>query len=250
MSSTEERSGVTSPPPPPADGDGSRAVLAILIVLLIVALAVTGVLAMNVFGPGSGPSPTPTQVAAPSPSPAAATDLQTPTPDAPDAASPSPPTTTASPDPVAGTPTVTPYDPQQALLGHIPADLRDSCQLAPGTAPALATATCQADDGQILATYFLYDSEQAMDNAYDDFVETSTVERDSGRCSEPETWPSEGAYSISEQPAGRVLCMQISDAPTIYWTDSRLLVLSSAFHLGADAERLYEFWLREAGPSL
>jgi hypothetical protein len=248
MNSTEERSGDTPTPPSPADG-GSRAVLAVLVVLLIVALAVTGVLAMNVFGQGSEPRPTPTPVAASSPSPGA-TNLQTPTPDVTDLATPSPPTTTASPDPVAGTPTVTPYDPQRALLGHLPADLRDSCQLAPGTAPALATATCQADDGQILATYFLYDSERALENAYDAFVETSTVERDSGRCSEPETWPSESAYSISEQPAGRVLCMQNPDAPTVYWTDSRLLILSSAFHLGADAERLYEFWLREAGPSL
>lgn len=245
MSSTEDRSGVTRTPPP-ADSDSSRAVLAVLTVLLIVALAVTGVLAMNVFGPATAPSPPPTQGAATSPSPTAATGLATSDPTTTTAS----PTTAASPDPAPSTPPVTPYDSQQALLSHIPADLRDGCQLAPGTAPALATATCQADDDQILATYFLYDDERAMENAYDDFVEISTVERDSGRCSEPETWPSEGVYSISDEPAGRVLCMQNSDAPTVYWTDSRLLVLAWAFHLGADDERLYEFWLREAGPSL
>ncbi|HSH22404.1 MAG TPA: hypothetical protein VK992_07310, partial [Candidatus Caenarcaniphilales bacterium] len=140
--------------------------------------------------------------------------------------------------------------PEERLLGHIPPDLASGCEFEPPTPPALAIATCQADDGRILATYFLYTDESALNKAYDEFAATSEIERNSGRCSDRATWPSEGSYSISGEPAGRVLCMDVSDAPTIYWTDTRLLILASAFHLDGDAERLYEFWELEAGPSL
>lgn len=248
---------VTTPPgnrdakaaaPPSAEGRPSATVIAILVLLLIVALAVAGVLAFNVFGPPPAPDPTTSPRPALTPAtPAATADGISP--GATLAGGPSPAPGDASPRTPDVTTTPAATDPQARLLGHVPPDLRDSCDLGPGTPPALAIATCQADDGTILATYFLYDDRDVMNAAYDGFADVSGVERDSGRCSEPETWPSEGSYSVQDEPAGRVLCMQISDAPTIYWTDARLLILTWAVHVNGDAERLYEFWEREAGPS-
>lgn len=180
-------------------------------------------------------SPTPA-----SPTPPTGTPTIAPGPDSPALPSPSlsPATATNGPAP----------DPAQELLSHVPPQIRDSCQLDTETESALATASCAADNGEILATYFLYPAENAMSADYDRFVATSEIERDSGRCADPATWPSEGHFSVAGQPVGRVLCLEIADAPTLYWTDNRLLILASAIHLGSDAERLFRFWETEAGP--
>lgn len=231
------------------DGGPSPLVIVILALLLIAALVLAGVLAFNVFGPPPAPDPTaspPRSALSPAPVDGTA-DPVSPGATLPTGPSPAPGDASPRTPDVTITPVAT--DPQARLLGHVPPDLRDSCELASGTPPARAIATCQADDGTILVTYFLYDDEDAMSAAYDDFADASGVERDSGRCSEPETWPSEGSYSVQDEPAGRVLCMQISDAPTIYWTDGQLQILTWAVHVNGDAERLYEFWEREAGPA-
>lgn len=262
MSSTEDRptdtggssggpgAGTAEVPPPPAPGDSRRpALMGVIAVLLIVALGlVAGVLALDILDEPAASDATPMPTGATSftalpthagPTPPAGTPTVTPGPGSPALPSPSLSPAAATDEPA---------DPQQRLLSHVPPQLRDTCRLDPGTAPGLATASCEADNGEILATYFLYPDESAMSAAYDGFVATSEIERDSGRCADPATWPSEGQFSVAGQPVGRVLCLQIADAPTLYWTDSRLLILTSAIHLGSDAERLFRFWETEAGP--
>jgi hypothetical protein len=46
-----------------------------------------------------------------------------------------------------------------------------------------------------------------------------------------------------------MLCIVTGEVPTIYWTDERLSIFSYARGSAGGAERLYEFWLREAGPT-
>lgn len=241
---------------PAARPSYARPVLLAAVALLLIWLIGLGLLyAMGFFGPTS---PETSAVATPTGEPtAAATASAAPTVDLPSPAGPGvtgPATTTPGAAPSATTsssssPTVEP-DPRQRLLGHVPPHLRSTCTLEDGTAPALAVASCPADEGKILATYFLYADPEAMENAYQGFAAEADIEPNSGRCSDEETWPSESSYSVSGEPAGRVLCMQFSDAPTIYWTDTRLNILTWAFHFDGDAQRLYEFWELEAGPGL
>jgi hypothetical protein len=155
----------------------------------------------------------------------------------------------ASPSPTIG-PVVTasPNSQTDRLLLHVPAALRSDCVALPGADPLLASATCMADGGQITLTYLLYSSAEQMRAAYDGFVAAAEIERDSGNCSRSETWPAEGEYRLDETVAGRLLCMDVTDQATIYWTDDRLSILSLATNSADNRERLWRFWLDDSGP--
>jgi hypothetical protein len=238
-------------PPPPRKGGPSAILLGLLVVGLLLGLGVAALygLGLGPFAPAATPATgtaTPTPVAD---TPVPPTSLVTPRP-----AEPSPgPTVTAAASPTAepptpATPTATPpTDSQSQLLSHIPADLRDGCIVVDHVA-SLAQATCVADDGGIVATYILYADATTMEQTYDGLVFLSGVDLDSGTCSDGVTWPAEGAYSINQQPVGRVLCMAADGTPTIYWTDQRVNIFSQAAGSAGQAERLYEFWRSEAGP--
>lgn len=249
VSATPPPPASATPPPvfePPPSTLGPPTLLIGLIGLTL-ALAVLGVILFGLILNASRPGTTPAS-SLPSASGHAVATGQTPAP-----IDSGPPATQATPPPGSSAPPAspigTPATPQEALLRHVPPHLRAGCQLEPGEEPALAVASCQADDSRILATYFLYPDGDAMERAYGGFVQDSGIDRNSGRCVDPETWPSEGTYRVSGEPAGRVLCMMFSEAPTMYWTDTRLNILTWAFHFEGDTQRLFQFWRDEAGPA-
>jgi hypothetical protein len=136
------------------------------------------------------------------------------------------------------------------LQTHIPSAFAASCFVSPSTAPILAIASCSTDNGAIEITYWQYDSQDSMFTAYEGFRLTSEIEPDTGNCDDPTTWPTEHAYNINSQPAGRWLCTEALGQTSIYWTDDRLNILSQATHTEADYARLVEFWTGESGPYL
>jgi len=138
----------------------------------------------------------------------------------------------------------------QQLMGHVPSQIAGSCFPSPGAEPILAQATCSADDGAIELTYFLYDSDESMFLAYEGSRLISEIEPSTGSCSDPTTWPAENGYTIGGQPAGRWLCTEALGEASIYWTDTRLNILSQATHTTADYARLLDFWINESGPNL
>ena len=231
-------------PPPPARRARPSALLIALVALMLagaLGLAAAYGLGLGPFAPaGAPPSPEPTLVPETTASPL------------PPANSPGPETTDnglASPSPTIG-PVVTasPNSQTDRLLLHVPAALRSDCVALPGADPLLASATCTADGGQITLTYLLYSSAEQMRAAYDGFVAAAEIERDSGNCGRSETWPAEGEYRLDETVAGRLLCMDVTDQATIYWTDERLSILSLATNAANDRARLWRFWLDDSGP--
>jgi hypothetical protein len=125
-----------------------------------------------------------------------------------------------------------------------------TCTTSPGSAPIIVQASCTVDDGAIEVTYFQYDSQNSMFQAYEGFRLVSEIEPDTGDCNDPTTWPAEAAYNIGDQPAGRWLCTEALDQTTIYWTDDRLNILSQATHTESNYVRLVDFWTEESGPNL
>lgn len=247
----------TSPEPVtgPAEPAGRRArpsALQIGAVALMLAAAL-GLAAA--YGLGLGPF-------APATAPATAPPSTEPTLFPGTTASPPPPASTSGPDatPSAGpssplpsigpVATASPSNGTERLLLHIPEEIRPDCVAVAGVEPVLATATCSADTGQITLTYLLYSSLDEMRAAYDGFVAAAEIERDTGSCGLPDTWPAEGEYRLDETIAGRLLCMDVTDRASIYWTDERLSILTLATDAANDRERLWEFWLDDSGPDL
>ena len=192
------------------------------------------------------PAPTPMPSAAPNATPGS-TATPTPRPTRSSTLEPAPSQT----DTATGTllPTDTPIgDVTQQLLRHIPAAIQPTCLTTPGTAPILARADCNADDGDIQIGYLMYDSEQSMLEDYEGYRLISGIEPSSGNCTDPRTWPAENPYGVAGRPAGRWLCTEATGETTIYWTDDQLQILSQASHVLEDQARIIDFWVREAGP--
>jgi hypothetical protein len=219
--------------------------IGLLVIGLLLALALAS---LYLLGAGPfGPDATPAAVATPSPAGASPTPTASPPADTP--SSTATPSADASPSPPATPPTPAPPPEAAAqLLTYVPADVRDGC-IAVEDEEALAIATCIVDDGSIVVVYTLHASNATMQASYDALAAISEIEPDSGTCADPTTWPAEGGYSIEQRQAGRMLCLETGPAPTIYWTDDRLGIFSYARGGPGGAERLYDFWLREAGPT-
>ena len=106
-------------------------------------------------------------------------------------------------------------------------------------------------------SYAVYPDSESMYAAYNEIFHLAEIDADSGRCYEtdgdtisstPNKWPAEHGYSIGQQPAGRYLCLQRQDVPTIAWTDERFEILAVAHGSNDDLDRFVRFWLNEAGP--
>ena len=109
------------------------------------------------------------------------------------------------------------------------------------------SARCVLSNG-ILVTYAPYGDANGMDAAYEQVFSRQQIDADSGSCEDPSTWPAESSYDVDGQAAGRRLCVDEDGFAVIYWTDDRLLILSTASSASADADALLEFWTNEAGP--
>jgi hypothetical protein len=161
--------------------------------------------------------------------------------------SPSAPATPiAQPSP----PSLTPSEEQ--LLSHVPADLRGSCRPGHGVEFVSAALICWARGGSIEVGYALYADSSAMSEAYVRSRVGLGIDADSpdqdDRCSDPATWPNEGPYTFRREDRGRVLCIALAGVPRMQWTDHVLNILTYAIEHGRNAERLYEFWVSDAGP--
>jgi hypothetical protein len=217
-------------------------VIAVVALVLVLVVGGGAMFAFNIW-PFTGPSltPSPTAVAAPSQHPPTQPPAVTSTPGTTGIAHPSP-GATATPVPSGNV--------AAQLLSHVPSALADSCVTTVGTAPIVAAASCNTDEGAIQVSYLQYDSQQTMFQAYEGFRLTSGIEPETGDCEDPASWPAESGYNIGGQPEGRWLCTEALGATTIYWTDDRLNILSQATHTTSDYSRLVQFWIEESGPNL
>jgi serine/threonine protein kinase len=135
----------------------------------------------------------------------------------------------------------------ERLLGHIPAALRSACVAEAPAAPALAARRCTLEDGGLVVLYWLYPDAEAMNRAYVQSRSSLGLPAGAlgvgGRCADQATWPSEGPFTVSGDPTGRLLCTMGTDSSArMDWTDERADVLTSAVDRRGDGRRLYRFW--------
>jgi hypothetical protein len=134
------------------------------------------------------------------------------------------------------------------LLSHVPEPLQESCTTFGANSGYLAAAVCSADDGDIDVTYYLYETVEELDTAYDEAVGGLGGPTETGSCFDTAGWPAENGYTVGGDPAGRVMCQVATDEAQVLWSDRRVLVLVYATEINADIDRIWEFWLNEAGP--
>jgi serine/threonine protein kinase len=135
----------------------------------------------------------------------------------------------------------------ERLLSHIPAALRPACVAETAVAPALAARRCTLEDGNLVVLYWLYPDAEAMNRAYVQSRSSLGLPAGArgvgGRCADQATWPSEGPFTVSGDPTGRLLCTIGTDSSArMDWTDERADVLTSAVDRRGDGRRLYRFW--------
>lgn len=130
-----------------------------------------------------------------------------------------------------------------ALLLHVPEDLRDLCRAAVRTdLDANVAIDCGAAEVPV-ATYLQYADAATMTADYDMLVEANP-EATGGSC---QVESSEGPYTVGDVEVGRLLCVLDGDSATIYWTDERLSIMGHAQWADDSFPGLYAWWL-EAGP--
>jgi hypothetical protein len=140
-----------------------------------------------------------------------------------------------------------PGTPEAELLAHVPEALGASCtSQTAASSPPIYMASCSASGSDITVNYSAYASAELMNAAYQAIFTPLQIDPNSGSCENASTWPAESTYEVEDTPTGRRLCTDQPGAPTIYWTDERLSILSQAS--GADATQLLDFWTNEAGP--
>jgi len=225
----------------------SIALLAALAVVVLGALAVIALFMLNIgpFGPAATASAAPTASTAAS---AGQSEAPLATASAPASAAASPTSTEGPSTPPTTAPS--PATPEEALLFHVPPDIRSTCTVSSGKGHVTLEASCSADAGDISLVYAQYDDAEAMAQDLDGLRIESGIETSTGNCEDHATWPAEGPYLAGGEPAGRRLCTDQPGSPTIYWTDDRLTILSQADQQSADYQRLVAFWANEAGPVL
>ena len=224
----------------------SPALLATIAVVGVGVLALVLLLLINLASGSPAPTTTPGGSLPPGASPATAQPTDSlPSSKQPTNGTDAPPTDSPL------TPPPTPdgsLTPEQALLTHVPEQIRASCTVEPGRSPVVLTARCTADDGALTINYYEYDTAEDMAGEYAELRGGSQIEPNTGRCEEPNTWPAESEYGVGGQITGRRLCTDQPGTPTIYWTDDRLNILGQAVAESAAVERLIEFWTNESGP--
>jgi hypothetical protein len=211
-------------------------VVGIFLGLILIAILV---LLLNLTGKPT-PSPAPSTVPGSSVAPTLAGSP--PTSSAPSTPGPSAPDSTTLPTPVAASPGT----PEALLLTHVPQTIAASCVTSPGTGDISVTASCTAAGAAINISYDQYGTLDAMNAAFDQEFAKAQIDPNSGSCEDHASWPAESVYDVAGAPAGRRYCADVQGTPTIYWTDERLNILSTAS--GADAAGLIAFWTNEAGP--
>jgi hypothetical protein len=139
------------------------------------------------------------------------------------------------------------------LLESVPEGFRDSCEetavsmFEPGAIVAVSCSLGHPDADVV--EYVQFDSTESMEAAYQQRVASYASDVTGTTCSEG---PSELAYDVGGQEAGRLFCAPQTVGIRLDWTDTRLNILSSVVDYDAGSEGypgLFEIWLL-AGPEL
>ncbi|MDQ3492324.1 MAG: hypothetical protein M3452_03560, partial [Chloroflexota bacterium] len=131
----------------------------------------------------------------------------------------------------------------EALLLHVPENLRDSCRVVDRSETAAEVAVDCGTSAVPVATYLQYRAAADMASEYAALREAHPEATGSGCQREP----GEGPYTVDEVEVGRLLCVLDDGAASIHWTDERSLIMVQAQAADASFEALYGWWL-EAGP--
>jgi serine/threonine-protein kinase len=146
-----------------------------------------------------------------------------------------------------------PADDVQALLGHIPPDIRDTCGEYPLTdettsawVGALAAVLCSSPSGGATGVwYFSFSDGISMDTVFDGYLTGYAIPE--GDCSTESTAYQD--FTRNSGQAGRVLCKLWDNATaSVIWTRDDLFVLGWADNSDGDESALWTFWEDEAGP--
>jgi hypothetical protein len=139
------------------------------------------------------------------------------------------------------------------LLESVPEAFRERCEetavsmFEPGAIVAVSCSLGEEDADVV--EYVQFDSTESMEAAYQQRVASYASDVTGTTCS---VGPSELAYDIGGQEAGRLFCAPQTVGIRLDWTDTRLNILSSIIDYDAGSEGypgLFQVWLL-AGPDL
>jgi serine/threonine kinase PknH len=127
------------------------------------------------------------------------------------------------------------------LLMAVPVGYVSCDPVRPPAAGALATVECGQNSkpgGPASAFYSLYQTVDALDDAFAQSTDEDTVQDCPGGNTSPGTWDYD---STPEQVEGSVACGTFGDGPEIIWTKSSDLLL--AITQGENLETLHQWWV-------
>ena len=128
---------------------------------------------------------------------------------------------------------------EQALLGHVPAEIQETCQSSAAPAPVIAALRC--GPAEIFGIYMQYPDATAMTGAYESAIGSFVTLGMGGNCETDVT--AEGTYTVAEVTSGRIACYIGSDGDSwIYWTHDPTTILAYASRFDADSPALYSYW--------
>ncbi len=132
------------------------------------------------------------------------------------------------------------------VLSHVPVAFRDACQPS-NSDPAnglLDSVVCVPAGEAGSAVYFLYDSPEVLDAAFEGLLAARGAVTDGTDCS---VGPALLDYDIGGQTAGRLACFLQDDRAAVLWTHRGLRVMAFGIKSGGDFAGLFDWWM-EAGP--
>ena len=141
-----------------------------------------------------------------------------------------------------------PDEEEQALLHHIPPDIRRGCERLETESPSdrylTAKVVCAAFGGANYVYYYQFKSLSGLEERYDARRERQGVS--GGQC--PRARYGEAGYDDAvTTDAGRVLCYSSDDAAWITWTNFQLNIWASAVNTSDLETSLHDWWGDHSG---
>jgi hypothetical protein len=139
---------------------------------------------------------------------------------------------------------------EEALLLHVPANLRTACaraEVQPGQMlGALAVLDCypRAADAPDAVRYASFPDILALDAIFEQQVRyaADSVTGDSALCMEPPHTGGAGDYNRAEKRAGRLLCHQDRESAILAWSYEPVRIYAAAVRADGDAAKLFAWW--------
>jgi len=137
---------------------------------------------------------------------------------------------------------------QQALLNHVPTDIRATCRAgedvnAPGF---VAAVTCGPSGGTDAIEYLQFRDAGTMNQSYDSVQNANGVATNTGT---QETCPHEEGYSVGGVHKGRDVCFVAEgNRARLDWTYDELSILTKAQRDDGNAKALIDWWNGDTGP--